>query len=575
MRGALALLCLWLLFSGTGSFASMAADDAPSVPIRVESIVESPVGMVVAAHPEAAAAGAEILADGGNAVDAAVATAFALAVVEPEASGLGGGGFLLSYDAEVGSCTAIDYRETAPASSTEAMFAIDGDGMAGHWDAPATAAEQAALQRVGGQAVGVPRTVAGLLRAHALGGRLPLTEVLAPAIRLAEDGFTVSHTLYNAVLNVYDVLLSDDAMAAAFLNDYLPYEPGETMRRPDLAETLRRIAAGGADAFYRGEIAADIVRAVRAAGGILDANDMAAVDVPVSAPLATTYRSFRLMAPPPPAGGLTVFETLAILEGFDLGPAAISEADRLHLTAEATKRTFVDRRAYVGDPAFVDVPVETLLSEAWASARRATIDPDRAILFPEPGFLESSSTTHVSVVDADGNAVALTQSINLFFGSRVFVPEWGILMNDTMADFDPEPGGPNSVAPGKAPASSMCPLLLFDRDGLRAVLGTPGGTRIASTLVQLIVEFVDLGRPLSEAVDSPRVHAETDTLSVESRVPDDVVGSLEARGHPIVIRGAYDLFFGGAHLIQIVGEQAERMYIGVADPRRAGRAAGL
>ena len=531
--------------------------------------------MVVAAHPEAAAAGAQILAGGGNAVDAAVATAFALAVVEPEASGLGGGGFLLSYDAEMGSCTAMDYRETAPAASTEAMYAIGGYGMPGLWEGPATDTAQAALQRYGGQAVGVPRAAAGLLRAHELEGRLLLTEVLAPAIRLAEDGFTVSDALYNAVLNAYDVLLSDDAMANAFLNDYLPYEPGQMMRRPDLAATLRRIAEGGAAAFYRGEIAAGIARAVQAAGGILDTDDMAAVRVAVSAPLETSYHAFRLMAPPLPAGGLTVFETLSILEGFDLGPTAISDADRVHLIAEATKRTFADREAYVGDPAFADAPTEDLLSEEWAATRRATIDPDRATAFPEPGSLESSSTTHVSVVDEDGNAVSLTQSIGFFFGSRVFVPEWGILMNNTMADFDPEPGGPNSIAPGKAPASSMSPLLLFDGNDLRAVLGTPGGTRIASTLVQLIVEWVELERPLSDAIDSPRAHAETDTLFVESRVPENVVESLDARGHSIVRRGAYDLFFGGAHLIEVVIGDTERMYIGVADPRRAGRAAGL
>ena len=553
----------------------VANDDSLLAPVRIGDIVESSTGMVVAAHPQAAAAGAQLLSEGGNAIDAAVGTAFALAVVEPEASGLGGGGFLVLYDAGTKTCVSLDYRETAPGSSTETMYATGGPGMPGHWDAPTTNAEQASLQRYGGQAVGVPRTVAGLVRAHELYGQLPLADVLEPAIRLAEDGFTVSDALYSAILNVYDILLSDDSMAAAFLNDDLPYEPGHTMQRPDLAETLRRIASAGAEDFYRGAIAEDIVRAVRAAGGILDAADLASVEVEASAPLETTYRSLRLVAPQPPAGGLTVFETLAILEGYDLGPTAVSEADRLHLIAEATKRAFADRVAAVGDPAFVDVPIATLLGASWASARRATIDPHQAVLFPDPGAFESWSTSHVSVVDADGNAVALTQSINLFFGSRVFVPKWGILMNNTMADFDPKPGGPNSVAPGKSPASSMSPMLAFDGHDLRAILGTPGGTRITSTLVGLIVQYADLGRPLSEAIDTPRIHAETDTLYLEARFGGDVVASLEARGHPIEMRGAYDLFFGGAHLIDLRDVEMTKVYVGVADPRRAGQAAGL
>jgi gamma-glutamyltranspeptidase/glutathione hydrolase len=553
----------------------MAFDESPPVSVRVDDVVESPFGMVVAAHPQAAAAGARILAQGGNAIDAAVGTAFALAVVEPEASGLGGGGFLLFYDAEAQLCASLDYRETAPRLSADAMYAIGGPGMPGHWAAPETEQESAALQKIGGQAVGVPRMVAGLLKAHALYGRLPLADVLEPAIRLAEDGFTVSDALYNAVLNVYDALIADDAMAAAFLDDYLPYEPGATARRPDLAETFRRIAAGGADAFYRGEIAADIVRAVQDAGGILDAIDLESVNVEVCAPLETAYRGMRLVTPAPPAGGSTVFETLAILEGFDFAAPSLAAADMIHLIAEATKRALADRAAYVGDPAFVDAPIDRLIGIEWAAARRATIDPQQATPFPEPGIVEPSSTTHVSVVDAEGNAVSLTQSINLFFGSRVFAPESGILMNDTMADFDPEPGGPNSVQPGKIPVSSMSPLFLFDAHGLRAVLGTPGGIRIASTLVELIVDFVDRGVTLSDAIDAPRFHAESDTLYVESRFPDDVLDVLEARGHPIEMKAAYDLFFGGAHVIEVRGDGSTAMYVGVADPRRAGQAAGL
>ncbi|MBU1049914.1 gamma-glutamyltransferase [Candidatus Bipolaricaulota bacterium] len=531
--------------------------------------------MVVAAHPQAAQAGAQILAEGGNAIDAAIATAFALAVVEPEASGLGGGGFLLSYDSSTQSCISMDYRETAPSQSTDAMFSLTGPGLPDRWNAPQTEAQRDALTKYGGQAVGVPRMVAGLLRAHELYGRLPLADVLEPAIRLAEDGFTVSDAFYSAVLNIYDVLIADDAMAAAFLNDYLPYEPGETARRPDLAATFRRIESLGVDEFYRGDMAADIVRAVQDAGGILNLQDMRDVDVVVSEPIATTYRDVRLVAPPLPAGSITVFEILGILEGYELGVQTGLTADSVHLIAEAAKRAFADRAAFVGDPLSTDVPFEMLLSPQWTAMRRDSIDIHQATPFPDAGVLESSSTTHISVIDAEGNAVSLTQSISLFFGSRVFVPEWGILMNNTMADFDPEPGGPNSVAAGKIPASSMCPLFVFESDRLRAVLGTPGGMRIASTLVELVVQLVDWNIPLSVAISAPRFHSETDTLYVEARVPDNVISGLEARGHRIEVKSPFDLFFGGAHVIEILGDGTDAVYVGVADPRRAGQAAGL
>ena len=537
--------------------------------------VRSSAGVVVAAHPQAAGVGAALLARGGNAMDAAVGIAFALAVVEPEASGLGGGGFLLFYNASNDTCVSLDYRETAPALSTDTMYSLDSEGLHGTWSGPRTEREQSMLQRYGGRAVAVPRSVIGLLHAQEVYGRLPLADVLEAAIGLAENGYTVSETLYSAVLNVYDVLLSDEAMAAAFLNDYLPYEPGQTAYRPDLAATLREIAASGSAAFYSGAMAEDIVTAVRQAGGILTVADLAATSVAFSEPMEFDYRGFRLLSPPLPSGSLTLLETLSILSAYDFSASQLTSADAIHVIAEAAKRAFADRAAYVGDPAFVSVPASELLSADYAAARRLTISLTDALLLPAAGTLEHGSTTHVSVVDGEGNAVSLTQSIGLFFGSRVFVPEWGILMNDTMADFDPEAGNANSVAAEKKPLSSMCPLLIFDENGLRAVLGTPGGTRITSTLAQLVIALCNQDVALDEAVQLQRFHAEADTLYIESRVTESELSDLESRGHPVEIKRAYDLFFGGAHVIEVLRDEENVMYVGTADPRRAGQAAGL
>lgn len=572
-----ACLVLFLVLSGliiivlTSPFGCIAlANDV----IRVDQVIQSSHGIVVAAHSEAARIGAEILQRGGSAMDAAVAIAFALAVVEPEASGLGGGGFLLLYDATTRQSVAMNYRETAPFAATPTMYSLRGPGLPGLWDGPSDEAAQTTLRKIGGGAVAVPRMVAGLIEAHKQYGQLPLADVIEPAIQLAEDGFPVSENLYRTILNTYDILLSNDAMAAAFLNDWLPYEPGEMMCRPDLARMFRLIVEDGAEAFYRGEIAEAIVRAVTAAGGLLSLDDLSSVTVAVEPALNTTYRGRSLVGLPVPAGATPVFETLHILEGIDLSAMDPGCADASHWIVEATKLAFADRGAYLGDPAFCEVPLDYLLSLEWATRQRARIDPETALLHPEPLEDESESTTHVSVIDANGNMVSLTQSINFFFGARVFVPEAGILMNNTMADFDPEPGGPNSIAPGKIPMSSMSPLFVFGEDGPQYILGTPGGTRITSTLVQLIVDLIDWQLPLYEAIDAPRFHSQDATIYTESRFPESWVNTLRDRGHPIETRGAFDLYFGGAHAIQIIEVEGASLYLGVADPRRSGQAAG-
>jgi len=543
-------------------------------PITVGKVVRADHGVVVAAHPDAARVGAEILRRGGNAMDAAVATAFALAVVEPEASGLGGGGFLLHYDVTEDEYSALNYRELAPSASTPEMFSLGGPGVPGHWNGPTDESSQTALRKYGGGAVAVPRMVAGLLEAHGRHGRLPFAEVLEPVIRLAEEGFDVSENLYGTVLDAYDVLLSNEPMGTVFLNDGLPYEPGETMRRPDLAGTLRAIVSDGAEAFYGGEMAEAIVRSVRGAGGILSLDDLASVSVQEEPPLRTTYRGRTLVGVRVPAGAIPIFEALHVLEGVDLPAMESGDPAAAHWLVEATKLAAADGVAYLGDPAFSETLPDRMLSPDWATRQRARIDPRRALLNPEPLDDSSGSTSHVSVIDADGNMVALTQSINFFLGAHVFVPEAGILMNNTMADFDPEPGHPNSIAPGKIPLSNMSPLFVLEDDHPSYILGTPGGTRIASTLVRLIVGLIDWRLPLDEAVDAPRFHSEGSTLSIESRLPASWVSAMEDRGHPMEIKGAFDLFFGGVHAVALVDGGGGSSYLGVADPRRSGQAAG-
>lgn len=542
--------------------------------IQVGRVIESASGMVVAAHRDAAEAGAKILQAGGNAIDAAVAAAFVLAVVEPEASGLGGGGFLLYYDVDRAQSLALNYRETAPESATPGMYSLDGTGSPGHWDAPEDADAQTSLRKHGGGAIAVPRMVAGLLHAHGQCGRVPLASVLEPAIGLAENGFEVSENLYRCVLDAYDVILSDEAMAEAFLNDWLPFEPGEMMCRPDLARTFRTLASEGADAFYRGDMASKIVRAIEEAGGIITREDLSGVSVAMEPALTSTYRGWALTGLTPPAGATQIFETLNVLEAVSLSEMTPGGSEAIHWIAEAIKLSFADRRAYLGDPTCGAFAWDRLLSKDWTSARFAQIDPEGAVLDPSPHVPNGGSTTHISVIDADGNMVSLTQSISYFFGSRVFVPEVGIVMNNTMADFDPEPGGPNSIAPGKIPMSSMSPMLMSDGDRVHCILGTPGGTRIISTMVQLLVDLIDWGVSLDMAMDRARFHTEGADLYVESRIPEPVLESLRALGHPITARSAFDLYFGGAQAIWTVGTGDSARHLGVSDPRRAGQAAG-
>ncbi|RKZ26302.1 gamma-glutamyltransferase [bacterium] len=566
---------MWLkivIFLGGVFLFSFLLQADPSNAITVAPAAEGRGGMVVADDPLAARVGVEVLKQGGNAVDAAVATAFALGVVEPEACGLGGGGFMLIYLAKPGKLIGIDYRAIAPRAAKPDMFVVGGPGLSSHWEGPTTVEEQTSLRKIGGSAVAVPRMLAGMAVALRKYGSMNLAQILAPAIKLAEDGFPVSDTLYKSVLNYYSLIVKDPWMAKTFLNNGLPYEPGELMTMPDLGRSLRTIASDGPETFYRGNLAAAIVKGVQKHGGIISEEDLQSVRASNCNPLVGSYRGFRIVTLPPPSSGGILIQILNILEGFNLSGCSLAE--RIHIMAEAYKLAFANRSEYLGDPAFVSVPIHALVSKELGAKLRAWIDPRRASASPLPASLEGSETTHVSVIDREGNIVSLTQSLNSFFGAKFLIPGTGILMNDTMADFNPTPGKANSIAPGKEPLSSMSPSFLFQRDEPFLILGSAGAERILAALVEVIVNVVDLHLSLKEAVDAPRFFCYTGNLYFEARFPKDVIEDLEEKGHPVYKKGAYDLYFGGVNAIQIAERGGFLSYIGVADPRRFGKAAG-
>lgn len=567
---------MWVRFviffvGGVLLFGFLAQADLSNA-ITVAPVAKGRGGMVVADSPLAARIGAEVLKQGGNAVDAAVATAFALGVVEPEASGLGGGGFMLIYLAKPGKSVGIDYRAAAPSAARPDMFVIGGPGLSSHWEGPATSGEQTNLRKIGGSAVAVPRMLAGMVAALRKYGSMSLAEVLAPAIKLAEDGFPVSATLYKNVLNYYPLIVKDPWMARTFLNNGLPYEPGELMTMPDLGRSLRTIATEGPETFYRGALAAAIVKGVQGHGGIISAEDLRNIQASECDPLVGTYHGFRIVTLPPPSSGAILVQILNILEGFNLG--GCGSAERIHLMAEAYKLAFANRGEYLGDPAFVSVPIHALVSKELGVKLRARIDPRGASSYPPPISLEGGETTHVSVIDREGNMVALTQSLNSFLGAKFIIPGTGILMNNTMADFDPMPGKANSIAPGKEPLSSMSPSFLFQGDKPFLILGSAGAERILAALAEVIVNVTDLRLSLEKAISAPRFFCYASDLYLESRFPQAIIEALKEKGHPVHTKGAYDLYFGGVNAIQIVEKGEVFSCVGVADPRRFGKAAG-
>ncbi len=471
--------------------------------------VEGARGMVVSANARATEVGTKILAAGGNAIDAAVAIGYALAVVDPCCGNIGGGGFMTVRLAD-GREIFLDFRETAPAAATRDMYLDDtGNVLKGE-------------SLTGWRASGVPGTVAGLDHALTKFGTLPRAAVMAPAIALARDGFVLERADTD-ILDRGTSRLSGDAEAARiFLSpEGRTRAPGDRLVQTDLAATLDAIATAGPDAFYRGDVAARVEAAMKARRGTLIAADFAAYRVHETAPVSCTYRGHRLIsAPPPSSGGVTVCLILNILEGFDLKSMGWHSAAAVKTAVEAMRHAYLDRNTLLGDPAFVKVPVERLLSKDYAAAIRERILAQGRIasksLAPGVAPHEKPETTHYSVVDAAGNAVAVTYTINGLFGAAVVAPGTGFLLNDEMDDFTVKPGVPNlfglvqgeanAIQPGKRPLSSMSPTIVTKDDRLFLVLGSPGGSRIISIVAETISNIVDFGMKPQEAVDAPRIH---------------------------------------------------------------------
>jgi gamma-glutamyltranspeptidase/glutathione hydrolase len=486
--------------------------------------------MVVTNHPLGSAAGAEMLAAGGNAVDAAIGALFALTVVEPMMVGIFGAGMTHLRLAD-GRHLVIDNYTTAPAASRPDMFKPVSDT----W--PDYLRAEGDVNLVGLLSVGVPGTLKAWAEAVARFGRLDLETVMQPAIRHAERGFRATPYLVAAVTETAPDLARFPETARTFLPGGAPIKAGDVIAMPEYAATLRLIAAKGPGVLYGGDLGAAVADYMRRDGGIITLDDLARYETIERQPIRGRYRGFEITgAPPPTAGGLHLVEMLNILEGFDPRGLGFGTADYFHLIAEVLKIGFADRNACTGDPAFVEIPVERLISKEHAAARRAQIRPDRAGEYGVmPGVgAGSAHTTHVTTADADGNVVAMTQTINNLFGSRATVPGTGMLLNNTMALFDPHPGTPASIAPGKRVTSSMAPTIVL-RDGKPAwALGLPGVVRIFPSVFQAVVNLIDHRMTLQEAVEAPRIWSQGQELEMEQDIPATVRDAVAARGHEVV-----------------------------------------
>lgn len=552
-----------------GTYA--APTQAPPVSYGVDSDTFHPVkaqhGMVASVDALATQVGVEILRQGGNAVDAAVAVGFALAVTHPQAGNLGGGGFMLLRTAS-GRATAIDFREMAPGHASRDMF-LDKQGNA-----------DSKLSLTSHLASGTPGTVAGLALAAQKYGTLPLSTLLAPAIKLARDGIPVNDALADD-LKTYgkEVLITHPNSKAIFYKpDGTPWQKGDRLVQKNLAHSLQLIARQGPDAFYKGEIADEIAGEMAQHGGLINKADLAAYRAVERTPVSGTYRGYEVFSmPPPSSGGIHIVQILNILENFDLAKMGFGSADAMQVMAEAEKYAYADRSEYLGDPDFVKVPWQALTSKAYAKTLAQQIDVAKARPSSEikPGKLEpyeSNQTTHFSVVDKQGNAVAVTYTLNTYFGSGIVAGKSGILMNNEMDDFSAKPGTPNvyglvggeanAVQPAKRPLSSMSPTIVAKGGKTWLVTGSPGGSRIITTVLQMVVNSIDFGMNVAEATNAPRFHHQwlPDQLRVEKGFSPDTLRLLETKGQHVKVLPS----MGSTQSIMI---GPDGMLYGASDPR--------
>ena len=569
--------------------------------------VESSGGMVAAQEAQAAAVGAQILRQGGNAVDAAVATSFALAVTLPQAGNLGGGGFLVLWlprSGPISTCRAVA-RDTSP---PQALRVGRGEAVALNFRerAPQAAGPDLFLNPDGSVnreralrsllSTGVPGTVAGLTRAQARYGCLPLATVMQPAIELAERGFPVGAELSSSLEAAAPLLKAHPASARQFFKaGGQPYQPGERFRQPDLAASLRCIAQQGSSCFYRGRLAQQLTALMQAGGGLITAADLAAYQAPWATPLQATFQGYRVLTMPPPSGGgATLLQLLNVLEPLKLAQSGLNSAATIHTMVAAMNLAYRDRNRLLGDPDQVAMPLDRLLSARYAAEQRQRVRADRhrpaAELEAEPSpELGGANTTHLSVVDRDGGLVATTTTLNTAYGNGITVPGAGFLLNNEMEDFTAKPGAPNAyglrqgsqnaIAPGRRPLSSMTPTLVFRPDGAPMLAtGSPGGSRIITTVLQVLLNRLVHGLNLASAVAAPRIHSQLwpDQISMEQGISPDTIRLLERQGHTVILAPS----MGSANSVEVrdehqanePGRDSIKSY-GYADQRRFDSAA--
>ncbi|WHX42646.1 gamma-glutamyltransferase [Mesobacillus sp. AQ2] len=536
-------------------------------------------GMVATAHPLASEIGAEVLRKGGNAIDASVAIQFALNVVEPMMSGIGGGGFMMVYDGKTKETTIVNSRERAPEGATPDMF-LDENGN------PIPFGERS----TGGTAVGVPGTLKGLETALDMWGTRPLQQLIGPAVKLADKGFPIDSVLAEAIADNQDKL-SRSAAGEVFLPDGKPLKEGDVLVQDDLAKTFKLIRSKGTDALYKGKIGEALADVVQDFGGSMTPEDLAKYDVTVDEPVWGDYQGYKIASmPPPSSGGVFLLQMLKILDGYNLSQYDVNSTEKYHLLAEAMHLAYADRAAYAGDPEFVNVPVNGLLHPDYIKERQELISLDSVNQNPtagdpwkyenseanysqtsQPNDRQYGETTHFTVADKWGNVVSYTTTIEQVFGTGIMVPGYGFMLNNELTDFDAVPGGANEVQPNKRPLSSMTPTIVFENDEPVLTVGSPGGPTIITSVLQTILHAIEYDMELKEAVEQPRIYTNNlNSYRFEEGISTDTINELNAMGHKF---GSSPTTIGNVQSILIDRENGT--FKGVADSSRNGAAIGV